>query len=146
MASEPPDSSATPPGYELVQHGAYVDVALRGRPRLEMVVAMFGDLERLTSTGGELLVLLDESEMNATLLRPSELRAMIDAWKGFDGLRERSRIAIYAPSNVNYGLNRMAQAFAGKASEGRLEVFRTKEAAKDWLRGEQRVSGGHSPD
>src|SRR6266581_5455047 len=98
MVSEPPDVGATPPRYELVQNEAYVDVALHGRPHLEMVVAMFADLEQLTTADRELLVLLDESQMNATLLRPSELRAMIDAWKKLDGLRERSRIAIYAPS------------------------------------------------
>jgi hypothetical protein len=62
---------------------------------------------------------------------------MMEAWKGSEGLRERSRIAIYAPSAVGYGVNRMAQAFAGTASEGRLEVFRTKDAARDWLLGGQ---------
>lgn len=135
MASEPPDARSTPSRYELVQHDAYIDVALRGRPRLEMVVSMFRELEQLTTTDRELLVLIDESEMNAALLRPAELRAMIDALKASAGLHQRSRIAIYAPSNVDYGLNRMAQVFAGEASEGRLEVFRTKDAAKNWLLG-----------
>ena len=99
-----------------------------------MVVSMFAELERLT-TDGELLVLIDESEMNAMLLGPGELRAMINAWKGSEGLRQRSRIAIYAPSNVTYALNRMAQAFAGSASEGRIEVFRSRDGAEGWLFG-----------
>jgi hypothetical protein len=133
MASDPPDLDPTPPQYELGQRDGYVEVALRGRPRLELVVAMFGELERLTTAGGELLVLIDESQINVAPLRPTELRAMIDAWKESEGLRRRSRIAIYAPSNVSYGVNRMAQAFAGEASEGRLHVFRTKQAALDWL-------------
>jgi hypothetical protein len=38
-------------------------------------------------------------------------------------------------SNLVYGLNRMAQVFAGEASEGRLEVFRSEDAAKRWLLG-----------
>ena len=100
-----------------------------------MVVSMFHDLEQLTGDDAELLVLIDESEMKAALLGPHELRAMMDALKASAGLRRRSRIAIYAPSNLVYGLNRMAQAFAGQASEGRLEVFRSEDAAKAWLLG-----------
>jgi hypothetical protein len=135
MASEPPDVDGTAPEYQLVQRDAYVHVALRGRPRLGMVVSMFAELERLTTNHAELLVLIDESEMKTALLGPTELRGMIAALKGSAGLRHRSRIAIYAPSDIAYGLNRMAQAFAGEASEGRLAVFRTEDAAKDWLLG-----------
>jgi hypothetical protein len=134
MASEPPDAYSTA-SYDLVQHDAYVHVALRGRPRLAVVASMFADLERLTTDEGELLVLIDESEMKAGLLSPGELRAMIDELKRSAGLRYRSRIAIYAPSAVVYGLNRMAQAFAGEASEDRLEVFRGEGAAVAWLLG-----------
>jgi hypothetical protein len=130
----PPDVDSTAPEYQLVQRDAYVHVALYGRPRLAMVVSMFAELEQLTTKDGELLVLIDESEMKAALLGPTELRAMIDVLKGSAGLRYRSRIAIYAPSNIVYGLNRMAQAFAGEASEGRLAVFRTEDAAENWLR------------
>jgi hypothetical protein len=91
-----------------------------------MVVALFAELERLTTSDRELPVLIDESDMQAALLGSGELRPMMEAWKGSAGLRERARIAIYAPSAVGYGVNRMAQAFAGNASEGRLEVFRTR--------------------
>jgi hypothetical protein len=121
-------------GYELVHRDGYVHVAIRGRPQLGMVVEMFGELDRLATAESELLVLIDESEMKAALLGPSELRAMIDSLKQ-TGLRARSRIAIYAPSNLVYGLNRMAQAFAGEAWEGRLAVFRTENAAEEWLLG-----------
>jgi hypothetical protein len=129
---DPPgvDGAAT---YDLEQRDAYVLVTLRGRPRVGIVRSMFRDLERLTTEDGELLVLIDESEMLARLLQPSELREMIDLLKGSKGLRQRSRIAIYAPSPVVYGMNRMAQAFAGQASEGRLEVFRTADDAEAWL-------------
>ena len=130
-----PQGDLQPSPYELVQHDAHVEVVLRGRPRLEMVVALFAELERLTTSDRELLVLIDESDMHAALLGTGELRSMMEAWKGSAGLRERSRMAIYAPSAVGYGVNRMAQAFAGNASEGRLEVFRTKDAARDWLLG-----------
>jgi hypothetical protein len=128
-----PESDPDAPTYDLVPRDAHVDVALRGRPGLETVVALFADLERLTSTDGELLVLIDESEMDAVLLGSPELRAMMAAWEGSDGLRNRSRIAIYAPTDPVYGLNWMAQAFAGDASEGRLELFRTRQAARNWL-------------
>ena len=60
---------------------------------------------------------------------------MMDALKASAGLRHRSRIAIYAPTVFVYGLNRMAQAFAGEASEGRPEVFRSEVAALRWLLG-----------
>jgi hypothetical protein len=135
MAPDPPDVKSPAPDYQVVDRGDYVHVALRGRPRLAMVVSMFRDLEQLTNNEAELLVLIDESEMKAGLLSPNELRAMMDALKASAGLRRRSRIAIYAASNFVYGLNRMAQAFAGQASEGRLEVFRSEGAAKRWLLG-----------
>jgi hypothetical protein len=89
----------------------------------------------LTTSDAELRVLIDESEITAALLSAGELRAMMDALKAAVGLRDRSRIAIYAPSSFVYGLNRMAQAFAGAASEGRLEVFYSEDAAKRWLLG-----------
>jgi hypothetical protein len=123
------------PAYQVVKRDGYVHVALRGRPRLAMVVSMFAELEELATGDAELLVLIDESEMKAALLGTSELRAMMDALKASAGLRHRSRIAIYAPTMFVYGLNRMAQAFAGEASEGRLEVFRSEVAAIRWLLG-----------
>lgn len=135
MDSPGADDSAT---YDLAQRDAYVLVTLRGRPRVGIVRSMFHDLEQLTTENAELLVLIDESEMMARLLHPSELREMIDVLKASKGLRERSRIAIYAPSPVVYGMNRMAQAFAGQASEGRLEVFRTADDAETWLLGHVR--------
>jgi hypothetical protein len=137
-----PDVNSPAPDYELVERGEYIHVALRGRPRLQMVVSMFHELEQLTTHDAELRVLIDESDMKAALLSPSELRAMIDALKASAGLRHRSRIAIYAPSNLVYGLNRMAQAFAGVASEGRLEVFRSEDAARRWLLRGTAPSGG----
>jgi hypothetical protein len=130
-----PDVKSAKPVYDLVKGDDYVRVALRGRPRLAMVVSMFAELEQLASDDAELLVLIDESEMKAALLSTGELRAMMDALKASAGLRHRSRIAIYAPAVFVYGLNRMAQAFAGEASEGRLEVFRSEEAAERWLLG-----------
>lgn len=132
----PPDHVASPASeYRLVQRDTYVHVAIRGRPKLRTVVAMFGELEQLASSRDDLLVLIDESEMKAALLGPAELRTMIEALKGSAGLRHRSRIAINAPSNLIYGLNRMAQAFAGRDWEDRLAVFRTEDAAEDWLLG-----------
>lgn len=98
-----------------------------------MVISMFEELELLATTDAELLVLLDEREMTAALLGRSELRPMMEALKASKGLRHRSRIAVYAPSPLVYGLNRMAQAFAGKESDSRLEVFRTFDAARAWL-------------
>jgi hypothetical protein len=104
-----PESDPDAPTHDLVQRDAHLDVVLRGRPALETFVALFAELEQLTTTDGELLVLIDESEIDAGLLGSPELRAMMAAWEGSDGLRERSRIAIYAPSDLVYGLNRMAR-------------------------------------
>ena len=119
--------------YELVQRDAYVLVTLRGRPRVGIVRSMFNELEQMISDDAELLVLIDESEMTARLLGSSELREMINVLRASVGLRQRSRIAINAPSPIVYGMNRMAQAFAGQASEGRLAVFRTADDAETWL-------------
>ena len=130
-----PDANSTTFEYHVVQRDAYVHVALRGRPTLEPILSMFSELEQLTAKDGELAVLIDESEMKAGLLSPAELRAMMSGLKSSAGLRDRSRIAVYAPSNIVYGLNRMAQVFAGDDWEGRLAVFRTEDAAQDWLLG-----------
>jgi hypothetical protein len=130
MDSPGVDNAAT---YDLAQRDAYVFVTLRGRPRVGIVRSLFYELEQLTTEDAELLVLIDESEVMVRLLRPSELREMIDLYKASTGLRERSRIAIYAPSPIVYGMTRMAQAFAGQASEGRFEVFRTADDAETWL-------------
>jgi hypothetical protein len=130
MDSPGVDNAAT---YDLAQRDAFVFVTLRGRPRIGIVRSLFYELEQLTTEDAELLVLIDESEVMVRLLRPSELREMIDLYKASTGLRERSRIAIYAPSPIVYGMTRMAQAFAGQASEGRFEVFRTADDAETWL-------------
>jgi hypothetical protein len=84
---------------------------------------MLEDLERLPTNDAELRVLIDASESQAALLSPGEVRAILQTWKSCAGLRERTRIAIDAPSDLVYGLTRMAQAFGGNASEGRFEVF-----------------------
>jgi hypothetical protein len=94
-----PESDPDALTYDLVQRDAHVDVVLRGRPRLETVAALFAELERLTAADGELLILIDESEMDEGTLDSTELRAMMAAWEGSEGLRERSPIAIYAPTD-----------------------------------------------
>jgi hypothetical protein len=121
--------------YEVVQHEHYVGVTLGGRPDLETVRSMFRELENLTTPGRELLVLIDESEMSPAFISPTNLRLMMDAWRGSEGLRSRARISVYAPSSVMYGLNRMAQTFAGQALEGRLHVSRSEDEARAWLLG-----------
>ncbi len=92
----------------------------------------------MTAGDGEFLVLIDESEMTAKRLGSVELRQMMDALKSSTGLRRRSRIAVCAPSPLVYGLKRMAQTFAGQASAGRLDVFRTVDDARAWLLGHAR--------
>jgi hypothetical protein len=119
--------------YELVRHERYVDVTLLGKPDVELVCSMFHELEALTTSDDELLVLIDEREMDPAFISPQNLRLMMDAWRNSDGLRHHTRISVCAPSPVLYGLNRMAQAFAGSDSEGRLHVSRTEEEARAWL-------------
>ena len=53
-----PDVKGTKPDYQLVKGDDYVHIALRGRPRLAMVVSMFAELEQLASNDAELLVLI----------------------------------------------------------------------------------------
>ena len=127
------DGDSTASGYQVVERDDYVHVVIRGRPRLEMDVSMFRELEQLTTSDAELRVLIDESEMKAALLSSGELRAMIHALKSSAGLRDRSRIAIYGPSTFVYGLNRMAQAFAGEEWDDQLSVFRSEDTATSWL-------------
>jgi hypothetical protein len=130
-----PESDPDAPTYDLVQRDAHVDVVLLGRPRLGTVVALFAELERLTTREGELLVLIDESEIHAEAVGHTELRNMMGAWLESDGLRNRSRIAIYAPSDLLNGLTRMAQMFGGGPADDRLVVFRNRRAARNWLLG-----------
>jgi hypothetical protein len=131
-----PESDPYVPTHDLVERDAHVDVVLRGRPRLETVVALFAELERLTSAESELLVLVDESEIYPEAVGNTELRNMMGAWLESDGLRNQSRIAIYAPSHLVNGLALMVQAFGGGPADHRLMVFRSRRAARNWLLGD----------
>src|ERR1700730_14856030 len=71
MPERDPDARRT-----ILRRDASVGVPLRGRP-LEVVVPLFAGVERLATTDGELLVLLDESELLAGTLGNTELRSVM---------------------------------------------------------------------
>jgi hypothetical protein len=106
---------------------------LRGRPGRQLIVALLGELEALAASTDELRVLVDEREMSFALLGVVDVKEIVEAWRRSEALRTRARFAIFAPTSIAYGLNRMAQAFAGADGEGRAQVFRDEAAARDWL-------------
>jgi hypothetical protein len=77
-------------------------------------------------------VLIDETDAGPGLLNPLDIRKWIDRWRTATALKA-GRIAVVAPTFVMFGLNRMAQGFAGSDSTDHLAVFRERAAAVEWL-------------
>jgi predicted ATPase len=75
-------------------------------------------------------VLVDETELEAGFIGPSDIIKIADAWRRAKNLRA-SCIAVVAPNVVVFGLNRMFQLVANE--EERIMVFRKREDAADWL-------------
>jgi hypothetical protein len=106
---------------------------LSGRLNYETIVGMLDELAELAAAAlpERLKVLVDETEASPGLLGPREIRSWIDRWKRAELVE--GRLAVIAPTAVMFGLNRMAQGLSGSNAEQHLAVFKTRDAAMDWL-------------
>jgi hypothetical protein len=95
-----------------------------------MVVSLLGQLDDLAAGEPGLRVLVDQSDLNPGTVDLDGLRAIGDAWRSLRHIGG-SRIAVVAPSEVVFGMNRQAIAFADASAA--KSVFRTRAEAEAWL-------------
>ena len=77
--------------------------------------------------------LVDFTSAVELLMTGEELRDVVAENEITSGLISPGLIAIVAPKDQIYGLSRMWQVFVGRLN-WRVEIFRTKSDAVDWLR------------
>ena len=112
--------------------GVDLSVRLGGVPDAPKLLEILAELERVARERSARSVLIDESDLDFALLSPSDVQALVRAWRKCPTLGE-AFIAVLAMKPLVYGMNRMAQAFSDRAPD-HLAVFRTREAALAWLR------------
>ena len=103
-----------------------VTVTLSRAASFETIAGPLRELEALRPRR----VLMDESGLRPGLVSPSHIQQIAKLWRNAAALRG-ARIAVFAPSPVIYGLNRMFQAWAGE--EVRVAVFTGRGDATAWL-------------
>ena len=105
-------------------------VTLSGRAQADSIVKLLDELNVLAGRDPALRVLIDETELGAGFVGPSDIGRIARAWKNAAALRQ-SRIAAFATNPVIYGLNRMFQGLADGAE--RVSVFNDRARARAWL-------------
>ena len=105
-------------------------VKLSGRAQAETIVRLLEELNALAERDSSLRVLIDETDLGAGLVGPSDIGRIAQAWKKAAALRS-VRIAAFATNPVIYGLNRMFQGLAQGAE--RVSVFSDRARARAWL-------------
>jgi hypothetical protein len=107
-------------------------VELAGEARYGDLIQLLNRLEVLAESNPGMAVLIDETGLRPGLTGPPEIRQLARAWGEARHFRT-ARIAVFAPSPVIFGLNRMVAAFSGR--ERQLRVFSDKASATSWLLG-----------
>ena len=105
-------------------------VRLSGRAHAETIVKLLDELNALAEREPAMRVLIDESDLAAGLVGPSDIGRIAQAWRKAAALRS-IRIAAFASNPVIYGLNRMFQGLADGAE--RVSVFNDHARARAWL-------------
>jgi hypothetical protein len=105
-------------------------VKLSGRAHAETIVKLLDELNALAEREPGVLVLIDETDLGAGLIGPSDIGRIAQAWRKAGALRS-IRIAAFAINPVIYGLNRMFQGLADGAE--RVRVFNDRTRARAWL-------------
>ncbi|HEY8785715.1 MAG TPA: hypothetical protein VIN63_04490 [Candidatus Limnocylindria bacterium] len=105
-------------------------VKLSGRAQAETIVKLLDELNTLAEREPAVRVLIDETELGAGLVGPSDIGRIAQAWRKAGALRS-VRIAAFASNPVIYGLNRMFQGLADGAE--RVSVFNDRARARAWL-------------
>jgi hypothetical protein len=107
-------------------------VELAGEARYGDLIQLLNRLDVLAESNPRMAVLIDETGLLPGLIGPPEIRRLARAWGEARHFRT-ARIAVFAPSPVIFGLNRMVAAFSGR--EAQLRVFSDKASATSWLAG-----------
>jgi hypothetical protein len=105
-------------------------VKLSGRAHAETVVKLLVELNALAEREPAVRVLIDETDLGAGLIGPSDIGRIAQAWRKAAALRS-IRIAAFASNPVIYGLNRMFQGLAEGAEK--VSVFNDRARARAWL-------------
>jgi hypothetical protein len=105
-------------------------VTLSGRPSADSIVAMLRHLDELVATDPSLRVLIDETELRASFVRPGDIARFVEAWRAGPALRS-TRIAVFTPNLAMFGLNRMFQGLGDTGEH--MNAFRDRAAALAWL-------------
>ena len=105
-------------------------VKLSGRAQAETIVKLLQELDALAEREPAVRVLIDETDLDACFVGPSDIGKIAQAWRKGASLRA-IRIAAFATNPVIYGLNRMFQGLADGA-EG-VSVFNDRARARAWL-------------
>jgi hypothetical protein len=107
-----------------------VFVKLSGRAQADAIVKLLKELNALAERDPALRVLIDETDLGAGFVGPSDIGRIADAWRKATALRT-VRIAAFASNPVIYGLNRMFQGLADGADH--VTVFNDRARARAWL-------------
>ena len=105
-------------------------VKLSGRAQAETIVELLVELNALAERDSSLRVLIDETDLGAGFVGPSDIGRIAQVWRTPAALRS-VRIAAFASNPVIYGLNRMFQGLADGAE--RVSVFNDRARARAWL-------------
>jgi hypothetical protein len=105
-------------------------VKLSGRAQAETIVTLLNELNALAERDPAVRVLIDETDLGAGFVGPSDIGRIARAWRTAGALRS-IRIAAFATNPVIYGLNRMFQGLADGAE--RVTVFNDRARARAWL-------------
>ena len=103
--------------------------AVSDRELLDAYASLLGDPGYDASTD-DFIDLRDVTHMGVTSVGLHRLIAMFDER---DSPGHTTRTAIYAPTDVLYGVSRMFQTMRGEGHPDLIEVFRTLEQSLAWL-------------
>ena len=100
-----------------------------------VLIDAYGPLLRdpaFDSTQSDLVDLRDVSHMDVT---SAGLHRLIALYKARGPAEAHTRNAIFAPSDVLYGVARMFQSLRGEVAPAEIEIFRHFEQAERWMAG-----------
>lgn len=115
------------PPYSIVREDDIVRVDYQRSPEQAEMFALIEQLDEMENSSLRMYVMIDAE----ILLSTAEVK------EGAEYARERKnqplRIAVVAPGDITYGISRIFKVFReSEATE--LQVFRSVDAARDWLR------------
>jgi hypothetical protein len=119
--------------YEIHHRERFVEVVTHGDGEVEVFQEFLSEVLRHPDWKPGIPILIDHSDLNVgplTVDGMMKLANMIDAARVELG---SSRMAIFVPGDLGYGLGRMWQVYIEGKWDGASELFRSKEDALYWL-------------